>query len=224
MSDYDVAVIGAGNGGLTAAVSLAKRGLKVLLLERHNVPGGCATSFIRGRFEFEVALHQLSSIGTPDNPGPLKMMFERLGIMDKIEFVVGETMYRIVAPETLDVVLPADKARTLEALKARFPKEREAIDRFLDLCYKLCMEWINVDVMNDPAASKEKYPLLFKYRFQNAKSVLDEYFTDPELKLALGIYWLYIAMPPSRMPFFDLALMLFIFLEFKPDHIKGGSQ
>jgi len=60
MPDYDVIVIGAGNGGLTASASLAKRGARVLLLERHNLPGGCATSFIRGRFEFEVALHQLS--------------------------------------------------------------------------------------------------------------------------------------------------------------------
>ena len=64
MPDYDVVVIGAGNGGLTSAVSLAGKGLKVLLLERHNIPGGCATSFVRGRFEFEVALHQLSGMGT----------------------------------------------------------------------------------------------------------------------------------------------------------------
>ncbi len=52
MPDYDVIVIGAGNGGLAAAASLARDGQKTLLLERHNVPGGCATSFIRGRFEF----------------------------------------------------------------------------------------------------------------------------------------------------------------------------
>ena len=57
MSDYDAIIIGAGNGGLTAALTVANAGRKVLLLEKHNVPGGCATSFIRGRFEFEVALH-----------------------------------------------------------------------------------------------------------------------------------------------------------------------
>ena len=64
MSDYDVVVVGAGNGGLTSALRLAQSGLRVLLLERHNIPGGCATSFRRGRFEFEVALHQLSGMGT----------------------------------------------------------------------------------------------------------------------------------------------------------------
>jgi prolycopene isomerase len=50
MPDYDAVVIGAGNGGLTAALTLTKKGLKVLLWERHNIPGGCATSFVRGRF------------------------------------------------------------------------------------------------------------------------------------------------------------------------------
>ena len=41
--DYDVVVIGAGNGGLTAACSLAQRSKNIA--GNDNVPGGCATSF-----------------------------------------------------------------------------------------------------------------------------------------------------------------------------------
>ena len=82
MPDYDVVVIGAGNGGMTAALTLAKAGRKVLLLERHNIPGGCATSFIRGRFEFEVALHQLSGMGSADKPGPLRSILGEMGVLD----------------------------------------------------------------------------------------------------------------------------------------------
>ena len=70
MEEFDVVVVGAGNGGLTASTTLAQKGLKVLLLERHNIPGGCATSFCRGRFEFEVALHQLSGVGTVGKSRP----------------------------------------------------------------------------------------------------------------------------------------------------------
>ena len=53
---YEAVVVGAGNGGLAAAAQLAAKGVKVLLLEQHNVPGGFATSFVRGRFEFEGAM------------------------------------------------------------------------------------------------------------------------------------------------------------------------
>ena len=81
MADYDVIVIGAGNGGLAAAACLAQKGVKTLLLERHNVPGGCATTFVRGRFEFEVALHQLSGLGSADKPGPLRDVLEKLDVL-----------------------------------------------------------------------------------------------------------------------------------------------
>ena len=59
---YDVVVIGAGNGGLTAAIRVLQGGFSCLLLEKHNLPGGFATSFKRGRFEFEASLHELNDL------------------------------------------------------------------------------------------------------------------------------------------------------------------
>ena len=44
---YDVIVVGAGNGGLTAAAMLANRGVDVLVIEQHYIPGGCVTSLRR---------------------------------------------------------------------------------------------------------------------------------------------------------------------------------
>jgi prolycopene isomerase len=58
--DYDVVIIGAGNGGLTAGCTLAAAGVKTVILEKNNLPGGYATSFVRGRFEFEAALHAMA--------------------------------------------------------------------------------------------------------------------------------------------------------------------
>ena len=115
MPDYDVVVIGAGNAGLTSALTLAKNGARVLLLERHNIPGGCATSFIRGRFEFEVSLHQLSGIGSEKKPGPLRMLLGELGILDKIELVEMKDLYRLVIPGKIDLILKAERGAILEA-------------------------------------------------------------------------------------------------------------
>jgi len=57
MRKYDVVIIGAGNTGMFTAAALAMCGVKPLVLEAHNLPGGMATSFVRGRFEFDATLH-----------------------------------------------------------------------------------------------------------------------------------------------------------------------
>ena len=78
--NYDIIVIGAGCGGLTAAACAAKEGKKVLLLERHNTPGGFASSFIRGRFEFDISLHQLCGFSQSSGLGEVRQIFDYLGI------------------------------------------------------------------------------------------------------------------------------------------------
>ena len=44
--DYDVIVVGAGNGGLTAAAKISGEGYRTLLLEKHNLPGKCGIKCI----------------------------------------------------------------------------------------------------------------------------------------------------------------------------------
>lgn len=51
--DVDVAVIGAGFGGLAAALELASSGARVTLFEALRYPGGCASTFTRAGCRFE---------------------------------------------------------------------------------------------------------------------------------------------------------------------------
>ncbi len=224
MVDYDAVVIGAGNGGLTAGLTLARAGVKTLMLERHNIPGGCATSFVRGRFEFEVALHQLSGMGTESFPGPLRSMLNDLNVIKDLEFVQMENLYRAVIPGQMDITLKADRGQAIQALKAKFPQETSGIDGLFDLVWAFCNQWVHVAIMRDPEASPEKYPIYFQYALKDTQTVLNTFLKNPLLQSAVSIYWSYMGMPPSRLPFGDFAIIFWAYTEFKPYHIKGGSQ
>lgn len=222
MSDYDVIVVGAGNAGLTAAATLQRAGKRTLLLERHNIPGGCATSFRRGRFEFEVALHQLSGVGTEGQPMSLREgLFRDLGIADRLDFVQEHELYRAVIPGQLDLTLPADWDGAIDAIEEAFPGNRDRAAKFFELLQQVTF-WQVAAMRGMPVDQID--PVLFKYGLRPTKEVLDEYFDDERLKCALGIYWTYLGQPPSKLPFQDLALTLFAYFAFKPWHIRGGSQ
>jgi phytoene dehydrogenase-like protein len=224
MERVDAVVIGAGNAGLTAAAALAQGGAQVLVLERHNIPGGCATSFCRGRFEFEVALHQLSGIGTPAKPGPLRLVLDQLGIMDQLNFMPMHDLYHLVIPNQLDLLLEPDRSRVVETLTRHFPEEARGIEGFLDLVYRVFGEVIGAFYFKDPDVHRGKYPLYFKYGLKTLQAVLDEHIRNPLLQAALTPYWTYMGLPPSRLSFIDMAAMLFAYIEFLPFHLEGGSQ
>jgi C-3',4' desaturase CrtD len=70
----DAVVVGAGIAGLTAAAVLARAGAVVLVVERHNVPGGCASFYQRDGFRFDVGATLVSGFG----PGGVhRQLFER---------------------------------------------------------------------------------------------------------------------------------------------------
>lgn len=103
--DYDVIVIGAGNGGLSAAATTVRGGKKTLVLERHNLPGGSATSFVRGRFEFESALHELCDLGTEELPGTVRKLFDQYGA--KMKWHLEQNLFHLIVPGKTDLVLPS---------------------------------------------------------------------------------------------------------------------
>ena len=57
-----VIVVGAGIGGLTAGALLANKGYEVLILDQALVPGGCASTFKRKGFTFDVGATQVAGL------------------------------------------------------------------------------------------------------------------------------------------------------------------
>jgi C-3',4' desaturase CrtD len=72
----DAIVIGAGISGLTAAAALACDGASVAVVERHNVPGGCASFYQRAGYRFDVGATLVSGFGPR---GVHRRLFEHFG-------------------------------------------------------------------------------------------------------------------------------------------------
>ncbi|MCU0362074.1 MAG: NAD(P)/FAD-dependent oxidoreductase [Bacteroidales bacterium] len=126
---YDAIIIGGGLGGLTAGAKLSKEGRKVLLIEQHSQPGGCATTFRRGEFTLEVGLHEM------DGPGPRDMktrIFADLGVSEKVELVRIPEFYHFIGGN-LEITIPHNPVDAAAILKQRFPGEENAIDSYFRL-------------------------------------------------------------------------------------------
>ena len=72
-----VVVIGAGIGGLTASALLAHRGYSVVVADQAVVPGGCASTFKRQGFTFDVGATQVAGL---EAGGIHHRLFTELGI------------------------------------------------------------------------------------------------------------------------------------------------
>lgn len=72
-----IIVIGAGIGGLTAAALLARRGYDITIYDQALVPGGCASTFKRKGFTFDVGATQVAGL---EVGGIHKRIFDELEI------------------------------------------------------------------------------------------------------------------------------------------------
>jgi phytoene dehydrogenase-like protein len=211
-----------------AATRLQRGGSNTLLLERHNIPGGCATSFVRGEFEFEVALHQLSGVGTEEEPFILRKIFQDQGILDKIELVQEEDLYRLIIPGKIDITLPADWIGVQNKLKEIFPKESDGIQRFFKMSEAVAKEYYmvlpRVRMSNSEEKLQEKCPNFAAYGMRATRDVIKEFLHDENLINAITPYWSYLGIPTSELLFAEFIGMLYFYCVYKPWHIKGGSQ
>ena len=233
-ASYDAIVVGAGMGGLSAATAMAYKGLKVLVLERHNVPGGYATSFVRGRFEFEVALHQLSGMTVRDGaPGPLRRYLEKIGVAQKLEFVPIDGFHRSFFPG-LDLVVPTGEEAYVQTLCDAFPAEADGIRKFVGILIAVNDE---LAVITKVMAGKTSGPLLWnlaklpfdapnllRYSRATVAQVVDRYVKDPLAKAVLTQTWGYYGLPPKRGAFLLQAAGTAGFLLGAAHYVRGRSQ
>jgi C-3',4' desaturase CrtD len=113
-----IVVIGAGIGGLTAAALLARQGYSVLIADQAWVPGGCASTFKRRGFAFDVGATQVAGL----EPGGIHhRIFEALDI-DPPEATFCDPACAVLLPgETQPIRVWRDPKRWQQERQIQFP-------------------------------------------------------------------------------------------------------
>ena len=206
---YDVIVVGAGNGGLIAAATTAKAGLKTLLIEKHNIPGGCATSFKRGRFEFEPSLHELAGYGSPENPGDVRELFDSLGV--EVDMCRVDDAYRLIitGEDGYDITMPVGREAFIAKMEEYVPGSEQSTRQFFELadaCGK-AVAYLSSGPP-DPAVLMTEHANFMRVANQTLQAVLDALNMPKRAQQIITAYWPYLGMPPNICDFLIFILMI----------------
>jgi prolycopene isomerase len=210
-----------------AAATTAAMGLKTLVLEKHNLPGGSASSFRRGRFEFEPSLHELNGYGPPEHPGDVRNMFNKLGV--DIELLPVADAYRtiITGAGGYDAVLPIGREAYTKAVESYAPGSSASVKAFWDLTDD-CTDAINYIGASggkpDPQVMGRDHMNFMKVAAASINDVFDALKMPQRAKEILSTYWCYIGMPGSVFDFLMFSQMMDKYITYSPFVPKQRSH
>lgn len=212
---YDAIIIGSGIGGLSTAGFLAgTAGKRVLVLEKHSVPGGLTHAFRRGGASWDVGVHYLGGLGEGE-------MFRRA-----FDYLTGGQVHwrpmprhydRFVYPG-IDFRVPARRRAYEDALIAAFPHEARAVRRYFrdigaaaswgTLAYAREMVPRSVEPLIRLAQRVRRGPAL-----DTTRDYLERRFRDPRLRALLASQWGDYGVEPARSAFVAHATVVAHYLE-----------
>ncbi len=222
---YNTIIIGGGLAGLTAGATLAKFGKKVLLLEQHHKPGGCATTFKRGNFIIEVGLHEMCGL---NKNGAILDLFDMLNVNQEVEFLQVPELYAVHSNHE-KFVFPHGYEEATKALVDKYPEDEKGIKRLMKLLSGIRRE--GVKLPRTPLKRKLMYPfmpLLYPNLVEASRYTVgawfDKYLTNENAKLDLLAHIVYWADDPYNLSMFYYGLPFSSFIGSGGYFIKGGSQ
>ena len=221
---YDVIVIGAGLGGLSAAAALAKAGRSVALVERQDGPGGNARTFSRGAYTFDPAIH-VTAHGFEIEF--LEGYLEELGVRGQLDLLTMDTLYGVDVCGTRFTLPVGGVEPIIEYLGDQFPHDRDGIAQYVGTCAQATRESQAPPprvALKDLEAVMAALPTLFQYRTRTLQSAIEEFVSDPEARSVLGAQWPYMGLPPSRLSFMAGTGVWMALMDPGPVYVAGSFQ
>ena len=205
MTDYDVVVIGAGLGGLSAAALLAKEGFRVLVCEHTERVGGCCSSFEHEGFTFDIGASIVEMAWIIDE------LFKRLGLRtaDYMDLLTIDPIYGFVTETGERFTYPVDRDATREVIARLSPEDARAWDRFAEVGAEAINEVFG-SVMCTPMQGmfdamriglrNPKFLKYARYLVQSFESTLCSFFKDDRVRASMSMQSYYIGLPPALCP------------------------
>jgi phytoene dehydrogenase-like protein len=188
MTDYDVIVVGGGHNGLVAAAYLAKKDLRVVVLEKSHIPGGCVRTdeLFPG---FKVNVYSLEQYLIHTTPIIQELGLERYGLK---YYDIDPTIFSPFKDKKY-MVFYKDLEKTIRHIESFSKHDAKAYRKLVEE-FEPLNELLGGIGMSAPISMFDlamelrgtQSDKLFQVLFTSAKEILDETFETEYVKVPIA--------------------------------------